>query len=79
MAALPSIPGLNLPGLTSLPSMSSSAHSALDTSGSLYHASGNGDWVVNLAGSAPSAQVAGSGALLWIALALGAAWLLLKR
>lgn len=78
MAALPSIPGLNLPGLTSLPSMSSSAHSALDTSGSLYHASGNGDWVVNLAGSAPSAQAA-SGSLLWVALALGVAWLLLKR
>lgn len=79
MFPLPPIPGLSLPGLTSLPSMSSSATSRLDTHGSINHASGDGDWIVNMGGSAPTLQTASSGSLLWVALALGVAWLLLKR
>lgn len=67
--------------------------SALYTSGSLYHASGDGDWVVNLGGSgglgfggfgSASSGLLGSVAggippLLIVAGVLGVAWLLLKK
>jgi hypothetical protein len=50
-------PSISLPGLTSLPPISAGggqSSSALNSYGSLYHASGDGDWVVNLGGSGGS-------------------------
>jgi hypothetical protein len=39
-----------------------------------------GDWNINMGGSAPSIQgLAGGSSLLWVALAVGAAWLLLRK
>lgn len=97
MAAQPSI-GLSLPGLSGpLPPISAGggqSSSALYTSGSLYHASGDGDWVVNFGGSggggfggfgsSASSGLLGSVAggvspLIVVAVVVGAAWLLLKK
>lgn len=44
------LPGLSLPALTGLPPISAGggrSDSGLASYGSLYHASGDGDWVVN--------------------------------
>lgn len=65
--ALPPIPPMNL-------SAPSSATASLNASGSMFQASGNGDWNVNMGG----AQWAGMSPLLIVA-ALGLAWMLLKR
>lgn len=54
---------------------SSSAKSALDQSGSIFHASGDGDWVVNQGG----AQLTGISPWLIAALALGAVWFLTRK
>lgn len=66
--ALPPIPPLNF-------NSSSSARSALDQNGSIFQASGDGDWVVNMGG----AQMAGMSPLIIAAVVLGVAWLLLKK
>lgn len=64
--------------MTQLPPLnlnsSSSARSGLDANGSIFHASGDGDWVVNQGG----AQLAGMSPWLLLA-AMGALWLILKR
>jgi hypothetical protein len=89
---------LSLPGLSGpLPPISAGggqSSSALNSNGSLYHASGDGDWVVNFGssgglgfggfGSTASSGVLGSVAgglspLLLVALVVGAGWLLLKK
>lgn len=91
MAAIPAIPGLS--GLSGLPplNLGSSATSALNTSGSLFHASGDGDWTNNFGGSgllggfggfgASSSGGATAGGPSWLLLAAlaGAAWLIFKR
>jgi hypothetical protein len=48
------LPGVSLPSLTGLPPISAGggkSDSSLSSAGSLYHASGDGDWVVNFGGS----------------------------
>lgn len=63
---LPPLPPLNL-------SAPSSATSSLNTSGSMFQASGNGDWTIN--------NGTGAGGInpLFILAALGVAWYLFKR
>lgn len=67
--------------------------SALDAQGSLYHASGDGDWVINMSGSGglgfggfgggassgALGSIAGGMSPLMLLAILGAAWYLLKR
>lgn len=50
---------------------SATGASHLDTYGSMYHASGNGDWNVNIAGSGTSQQTASSMPSVASALGLG--------
>lgn len=61
---------------------SNSARSALDASGSIYHASGdNSPWTVNMGGTAPTLNMSGAGGL-WIVAAVAAGvmlWQHLKK
>lgn len=59
-------------------SSAKSGDSSLTQGGSLFSASGAGDWNVNIAGAGPSIQASGA-SLLLLAAVLGAAWLLLKK
>lgn len=53
---------------------SAPANSALNTSGSLFGVSGDGDWNVNIRGLASQ-----SGGTLWVLAAVGVVWWLLSR
>lgn len=69
------LPPLNL-------SASSSAKSGLDLGGASFSASGPGDWTVNFGdgnSSGPGLNAAGSVPVLWLLIAAGAVWLLLKK
>jgi hypothetical protein len=61
--------------------LSSSARSDWQQNGAQFAGSGNGDWVVNVAGSGTANQSASatSGINWWLIAAAGAAWYLLKR
>jgi hypothetical protein len=69
--------GMGLPPLQ----LSSSARSDWQQNGARFSASGNGDWVVNVAGSGTANQSASAtgGITWWQIAAAGAAWYLLKR
>ena len=69
------LPPLNL-------SASSSAKSGLDLGSASFSASGAGDWTVNFGdgnSSGPGFNAAGGVPVLWIVIALGAVWLILKK
>ena len=79
--AIPGVGSLGIGGMGLPPlQLSSSASSGMDQSGAQWSASGNGDWVVNLAGSGSAVQSAtGGGINWWLVAAAGAAWYLLRK
>ena len=79
--AIPGVGSLGLGGGGLPPlQLSSSARSDWQQNGAQFSASGNGDWVVNVAGSGTANQSASaSGINWWLVAAVGAAWFLLKR
>lgn len=68
------LPPLNL-NLSANPRSDANGYSALDFSGASFAGSGPGDWNVNFA---PGGS-AGGVPLLWIVLAVGAAWMIFKK
>ena len=71
---------MNLPPLNL--SASSSAKSGLDLGGASFSASGPGDWTVNFGNENSTGggmNAAGGVPVLWLVIALGAVWLILKK
>lgn len=70
---------MNLPPLNITSNSASRADSALDAAGSIFHASGNGDWNVSMGGTAPTLNISTATVSL-LAAAVGVAlWLFLKK
>lgn len=66
---------MNIPPLN----LNSTATSALSENGAYFSASGPGDWNVNLGSAGQSVNSPKTPVLLYLALGLGAMWLLLKK